>query len=560
MGRLLAVVAVTSLVAAACSGDDDDASPSNTTAPATAAPGTTSAGTAASTTEGTAAPATTAAPETTAETSDIKMGGTLKVAIDGEAACYMPSACSVSYGPGAARFAVVENLVRPANNTDGYEMQLADSITPNADFTAFTVKLKSGITWSDGSPFVAGDIKTLFDTYVMGEKSTLKGNVANIKSTDAPDDSTVVFTLATPQAPFPVLLTNVPIWKPVPDQTETSIPIGTGPFVIDKWEPNVQLTLKKNPTYWGKDAQGNQLPYLDEIDVIPVASGDTRVNSLEAGDIDIAMSVDPLISASLRERSTVYEVSLNAGNGLFFNNATAPTDDVRVRKALAFATDKQAILDSIGGGDPRDEYYVPDSAWYSPEASKATPGYDPDQAKSLLDEYINDPARSDGKKAGEPVSIDIAYVAGAITGESIAAVAQQQWQDVGVSVSVTPKDQATLIGDAISGNFNVNYFGWATPHPYSLLVRNYGHWPETASNYTHFNSDELINIVSQMSTAGSQDQMDDLIRQSNQIIAEGVPLIFLHSTPLVWGTRDSVGNLDLLPGNGFIDWTTLSAA
>jgi len=552
------MAAITGLVLVSCGSDKKESSSSSS-----AAPTTTAAAAAAPTTgaaNSTAPTAATEAPTTTAAAPAIKMGGKLILATDGEAACYMPSACSVSYGPGAARYAALEQLVRPAANADGYELQLADSVTPNADFTSFTFKLKPGVKWSDGSPLVAGDIKTLFDTYVLGEKSTLKGNVPNIASTDAPDDSTVVFNLSTPQAPFPVLLTNVPIWKPLPDMTATSIPIGTGPFVIEKWEPNVQLTLKKNPLYWGKDAQGNQLPYLDEVDVVPVTSGDTRVNSLQAGDVDIAMSVDPLISANLRDTSKVYEVALNAGNGLFFNNATPPTDDVRVRKALAFGTDKQAILDSIGGGKTRDEYYVPESAWYSPEASKSTPTYDTAQAKTLLDQYINDPARSDGKKVGDPVAIDIAFVQGAVSSESVATVAQQQWQDLGVTVTVTPKDQSTMIGDAIKGNFNVNYFAWATPHPYSLLVRNYGHWPETPSNYTHFNSDELIAIVGKMSVAKSQAEMDDLIRQSNQIIADGVPLIFLHSTPLVWGTGPKVGNLELLPGNGFIDWTTVSVA
>jgi peptide/nickel transport system substrate-binding protein len=545
---------------AACGGDDDDSGNDGSTPAVTEE---TTADTGAASPDTTAAgPATTtgdsAAPSTTEQGESLTMGGSLTVGIDGEAACYVPHLCSVSYGPGGIRFGVLENLVRPANNTDGYEMQLAESIEPNDDFTQFTVTLREGVQWSDGTPLVAGDIKTLFDTYVFAENSTLKGNVASIASTEAPDDQTVVFTLSAPQAPFPVNLTNVPIYKPVEGLEQTSIPIGTGPFVMESWEPNVQTVLKKNPLYWGKDADDNQLPYLDEIVVVPITSGDTRVNSLESGDIDIAMSTDPLISSSLRDRSTAYEVGLNAGNGLFFNAATAPTDDVRVRKALAFATNKDDIMAAIGGGDPRDEYYVPESDWYSDEASEATPGYDPEQAQTLLDEYINDPARSDGQPAGTPLKIDISVVQGAVTAESIATIAQQQWSEVGVEVTITPKDQSTLIGDAISGNFNVNYFGWATPHPYSLLVRNYGKWPDTPSNYTHFNSEELFDIVAKMSVAKTQDEMDELIRQSNLVIAEGVPVIFLHSTPLVWGTNDEVGNVDLLPGNGFIDWTTLT--
>jgi peptide/nickel transport system substrate-binding protein len=441
--QLTAVTLVAASLLAACGGDDDDDSGNDGSTPAVTEETTADTGAAGPDTTAAGPDTTTgdsAAPSTTEQGESLTMGGSLTVGIDGEAACYVPHLCSVSYGPGGIRFGVLENLVRPANNTDGYEMQLAESIEPNDDFTQFTVTLREGVQWSDGTPMTAGDIKTLFDTYVFAENSTLKGNVASIASTEAPDDQTVVFTLSAPQAPFPVNLTNVPIYKPVEGLEQTSIPIGTGPFVMESWEPNVQTVLKKNPLYWGQDADGNQLPYLDEIVVVPITSGDTRVNSLESGDIDIAMSTDPLISSSLRDRSTAYEVGLNAGNGLFFNAATAPTDDVRVRQALAFATNKDDIMAAIGGGDPRDEYYVPESDWYSDEASEATPGYDPEQAQTLLDEYINDPARSDGQPAGTPLKIDISVVQGAVTAESIATIAQQQWSEVGVEVTITPKD------------------------------------------------------------------------------------------------------------------------
>ena len=555
--KIAAFTAVTATLLAACGGDDDDDDADTTEAVSddTQAEETTPATEPEGSTPATEPEETTPATEPAEE---IVMGGSLTLGIEGEAACYVPHLCSVSYGAGAVRFAVLENLVRPANNTDGWEPVLAESVEPNDDFTQFTVTLKEGVQWSDGTPLIAGDIKTLFDTYVFAEGSTLRGNVAAIASTDAPDDSTVVFNLSTPQAPFPVTLTNIPIYKPVEGLEQTSIPIGTGPFVMESWEPNVQTVLTKNPLYWGTDDEGNQLPYLDEIISIPITSGDTRVNSLESGDINIAMSTDPLISAALRDGSTAYEVGLNAGNGLFFNNSTAPTDDVRVRQALAWATNKEDIMAAIGGGEPRNQYYVPESEWYSEEAAEITPGYDTAQAQELLDEYVNDPARSDGKAAGAPLAIDISIVQGAVTMESIAAVTQQQWQEIGVEVTITPKDQSTLIGDAIAGNFNVNYFGWATPHPYSLLTRNYGPWPETPTNYAHFNSEELFDIVAQMSVAGDQAEMDELIRQSNIVIAEGVPVIFLHSTPLVWGTNDAVGNVEPLPGNGFVDWTTVT--
>lgn len=573
--RSIVLGLLTAMVAAGCSSDGKGSS-SNSTTVTTAAASSSVADTAATTassavdttTAGSASTDSTAATDSTATggatlpqpPDGAAQGGTLKLAIDGEAACYLPSACSISYGPGSIRDAVLQHLVRAAANSGGFEAELADSITPNSDFTEFTLALKPDITYSDGSPFVAGDVKTLFDTYVFGEKSTLKGNVSMITATAAPDDHTVVFTLSAPTAPFPALLTNVPIWKPEAGMTQTSIPIGTGPFILQSWEPNVKTTLVRNPHFWEKDAAGTQLPYLDEIDVTPITSGDTRVNSIQSGEVDLTMSTDPLVTAQFGDVATVNQLALNAGGGLFFNNASPPTDDVRVRQALAYATNKTDILQAIGGGEVRDEYYTKQSPWYSKAASAATPSYDPEKAKALLAEYVNDPTRSDGKPAGTALTIDIAHVQGAITQESIAALAQQEWGDIGVTVTVTPKDQSTLIGDAIAGNFNVNYFGWATPHPYSLLTHNYTHWPENPSNYTHFNSDELASIIADMSVAKTSDEIDALVIKANDVFAAQVPLIFLHSTTIGWASNDTVTNINLLPATGIIDWPTLALA
>lgn len=540
-----------------------------TTVPATSAGAATTAGgaatTPATTAAGTTAPATTASganttPDVPKAPASLHKGGTLKLAIDGEAACYVPSLCTVSYGPGAVRFAVLDNLVIPAPNNDGYSLSLASSVTPNADFTVFTIKLRSGVKWSDGTPLVAGDIKKLFDTYVLAPKSSLKGNVAQIKTTDAPDDSTVVFTLSAPTAPFAAQLTLIPIWKPTDGQTNTSMPVGTGPFMFQSFQPNVKTVVVRNPNYYGKDSAGNQLPYLDEIDVTAIASGDTRANSLQSGGNDLAMSIDPLEIQTLAKVATVDKIDLNAGGGVFINTAKAPTDDVRVRQALAYATNKTDILQAIGGGDARDEYWVKSSPWYSADASKATPAFDATKAKDLLNQYINDPNRSDKQPVGTPLALNFAHVQGAITQESIAALVQQQWSAIGIKVTVTPFDQSTLIGDAIAGNYNTTYFGWATPTPFSLLQHNYGPSAKTPTNFTHFDNADLQTIIGQMATAGTTDAMNTLVAKSDLIFAQQLPVIFLHSTSIGWAATKTVGNISLRPGDGFVDMRTLSLA
>jgi peptide/nickel transport system substrate-binding protein len=533
------------LVLVACGGDNSSSSPT------TAATGTTSAGASASTSGATT---TAAAPN---------KGGTVAVGLDAESACYIPSLCSVSFGGGSVEAAVLDYITLPATNDQGYSLSLATALDPNADFTAWTAKFPAGLKYGDGSDFTAADVKKEFEQYILAPTSTAKGNVPNLVSVDAPDATTAIFHLKTSEAPFPTLLTQIPLFKPVDGLTKTSMPIGTGPFRMVSWTPNVEVKMERNPYYWAKDKAGNQLPYLDTLTFKPITSPDTRLASLQSGDIGTALVNDRVTAQQAAGIPGVKNVNIstNSGLGLFFDCTTAPTDDLRVRQALAYATDKKAILDSIGGGDVRNQYWVDSSPWYSADAANATPGYDVTKAKAMLSQYINDPTRSDKKAPGTPVSIEISYVNGAAAQQNIAQVAQQQWQAIGVQVSLKAKDVSTMITDAIKGAFQVNYFEWATPHPYSLLTHNYTPWPGNPSNYTHFNSDEIQSIIAKMAVAKTTDELNGYAKQSDMVFAQGIPLIFITSTQVDWFTNPSkVGSLTLMPGFQLPQWATVTAA
>ncbi len=533
------------LVLVACGGDNSGSS-STTVAPS----GTTSAGGSASS----AAATTAAAPN---------KGGTLAVGLDAESACYIPSLCSVSFGGGSVEAAILDYITVPATNDSGYSVSLALSIDPNADFTAWTAKFPAGIKYGDGSDFTAADVKKEFEQYILAPTSTAKGNVPNLVSVDAPDATTAIFHLKTSEAPFPTLLTQIPLFKPVDGLTKTSMPIGTGPFKMISWTPNVEVKLERNTFYWAKDKAGNQLPYLDSLTFKPITSPDTRLASLQSGDIGTALVNDRVTAQQAAGIPGIknINISTNSGLGLFFDCTTPPTDDLRVRQALAYATDKKAILDAIGGGDVRNQYWVESSPWYSADAASATPGFDLAKAKGLLSQYVNDPARSDKKAVGTPVSIEISYVNGAAAQQNIAQVAQQQWQAAGAQVSLKAKDVSTMISDAIKGAFQVNYFEWATPHPYSLLTHNYTPWPGNPSNYTHFNSDQIQSIIAKMAVAKTTAELNGYAKDSDLVFAQGIPLVFITSTQVDWFTNPSkVQSLTLMPGFQLPQWATVSAA
>jgi peptide/nickel transport system substrate-binding protein len=542
------------LLLAAC-GSDNSGSSSNTTAGST---GTTAGGTA---TSG-GGTATSAATSTSAAAAPTK-GGSITVGLDAESSCYIPSLCSVSFGGGSVEASVLDYITVPATNDKGYNLSLATSLDPNADFTKWTAKFPAGIKYGDGTDFSAADVKKEFEQYILAPTSTAKGNVPNLASVDAPDATTAVFNLKASEAPFPTLLTQIPLFKPVDGLTKTSLPIGTGPFKMTSWTPNVEVKVERNTFYWNKDKSGTQLPYLDSITFKPITSPDTRLTSLQSGDIGVALVNDRVTQQQADDISDIkaVKISTNSGLGLFLDCTTPPTDDLRVRQALAYATDKKAILDSIGGGDVRNQYWVDSSPWYSKAAADATPTFDLAKAKDLLGQYINDPARSDKQAPGTPLSIEISYVNGAAAQQNIAQVAQQQWQAAGVQVSLKAKDVSTMITDAIKGAFQVNYFEWATPHPYSLLTHNYTPWPGNPSNYTHFNSDQIQQIIAKMAVAKTTDELNGYAKDANMVFAQGIPLIFITSTQVVWYNNPTkIGSLELMPGFQLPQWATVSAA
>lgn len=540
------------LAAASCGGDDDSAATS--AASETASRGSTGSST------GTAGSETTTLSASEPQADDIHVGGSIRFATDAEPACLVPSFCQVGRGLGNITYAVMEPLVKVS--ADGYEPWLVESIEPNDDFTAFTWKIRPGIAFHDGTPLTAPLVKTLFDEYVIAEGSALRGLLTGLESVEAVDEATGIFHLATPNAWFPANLTVVQIWNPLPDLTQTSLPIGTGPFKMESWEPNVEIHVVKNSDYWQTDENGVRLPYLDEITFVPISSGDTRINALAAGDVDLAYSEDSLNVQQMEEQTeTLPTLELSGGQGLFFNTTSAPTDDVRVRRGLALATEKEEILAAIGGGQVRTQYFLMNSPFYSERVAEATPAYDVDEARQLLDEYINDPARSDGKPVGTPLTIDIAYVNGAATQDNIAIVAQQQWRDAGVEVTLTPKDQATWIGDAVAGNFTATYLLWGTSaHPHYLLTRNLSRWPETSTNYTHFNSDEVISLIQDLGVATTEQAAFDVVEQIGLIVAENVPLIFLQSVRIGYGTSERIGAAEVNGGNGVVEVATVSVS
>ena len=329
---------------------------------------------------------------------------------------------------------------------------LAQSLTPNADYDVWTMKLRPGIKFNDGSPL---DSAVAMANYTELKTSPLTGVVfQRVKGVTAPDSMTIVYTLDDPYPAFPAAFTSqisYPFGLAMIDQVKsgssgTIIPVGTGPFIYSQWQINDHFTATRNPHYW----QPNY-PYLDQITFKPIPDTASREATLRTGGVDIILSTDP---------NTINHFGGSGGSGytvvdsltgvlgeptlgfVMLNTVTAPTDDLRVRRAIAMATDQTEIIKlfNAGYGVAANGIFLKGSPYYT---DTGYPSHDPAGAKALIDEYKAEKGTPSFTLLTIP---DPRYI-------SIVQVLQQMWTQAGMDVTVSETQQATLIDDFVLGKF-----------------------------------------------------------------------------------------------------------
>jgi peptide/nickel transport system substrate-binding protein len=443
----LAFVATLAVVAAACGGGSSKGS-SNNNGPSTT-----------QTTSGVGG-----APN---DTSTPVPGGSVTMALPAESSggwC-LPEAQLSASGIQVAR-AIYDTLTIPDSN-DKYVGDLASSVTSNAAFTAWTIHLRSGIVFQDGSPFNAQDVKDNLDAYrgTNPKRNPLlfKFVFQNIKSTSVVDNLTVRVDMVKPWSNFPASLYSygrlgMLAEKQLGDGSNCFTDmIGTGPFAFKgDWVQNDHLTVVKNPNYWRKDKTGQKLPYLDKIVFKPVPETSTMENGLESSppqfDLALTDSTDvvyqiqngPLKSGSLGLiTSGVHpEVAYT-----LFNDAKPPFNNILARKAFAYAVNRngynklanQDLLQLATGP------FGPGTLGYV--ANTGLPEYNPTLAKSFAAQYTaetHQPLAFTYSTTSDPVALKDAQIIG------------KYMQAVGISMSIKQVDEATLINYAIAGTFQAS--------------------------------------------------------------------------------------------------------
>jgi len=547
--RALAALVTTILLVAAC-GADDDADPD------AAEPGDTSAETSTPTSDDDPSPV---------------VGGEIVVGLSGETPSYLPGAATVA-APG---FHVAMAIFDPiaARGADGQiHPFVAESIVPDADATEWTVRLRDGITFHDGTALDAEVMREIFYEYLAPDTSTLSGDVAQVSDVRVDDDLTFTYVLSEPNAAFADLLTGPVGWpfsvdacRAAGDDCGAQI-AGTGPFRLESWVRDSELVVERNQDYWRTDADGTPIPYLDRITFRPIPDNAARWLSVESGTIDAGHTFQAETVARARDADGVdtYEWIGNGGGYTALNTLEPPLDDVRVRRALRMAVDQEQLIAVLGGegiSPPLSQLWGDDSEWFSPVVRDAWSDPDVAAATALIDEYVEDPTRSDGERPGEPVRVT--YQSGADpTILQGAQYYQAAWGAIGVETQIDSTQQATLIGNVIGsadqqppfrGTFQASLFG--TPgegDPYTLIRGLFGDpttQPMNASNHT---SDAIARNLEVLRTSTDFDERYAANQAVMLEVADEVPVIWHGAVVGSIYTRSALRNVAgwTIPGSG----------
>ncbi|HEY7628773.1 MAG TPA: ABC transporter substrate-binding protein, partial [Ilumatobacteraceae bacterium] len=471
------------LLAASCGKKNDD---ETTATEATTAETTPAATTPTGGTEATAPPetsaATTAPPETTPELKPTP-GGEITVSGEAEVANpWTPAAMQCdSYCQQRAR--TFFDPIAAIGDDLKVHPYLAESITPNDDATQWTIKVRDGISFTDGTPVNADAVIENFQRSGLG--LLLAAQLVDLAKVPSPADATkkifkidkvddMTLTLYTgkggdPASPLPwpgfdYYLTGQfgliasPTWLAAvdADATKATQPIGSGPFIVQSYAPRDALVVTKNPDYWQKDADGVQLPYLDKITFKVIEDSTTAEGALQSGDIDVfADSNANVISDFLDDPDYVVAKQEEFGETNFLLIDTAkggPYADSRVRCALSMAADRQELIDLTGGGilQPSASVFSPGQEGYL-EDNGFSVEQDIDGAKALIADYQKD-------NPG-PVQITYGHTADR-TGDQVADLLKGYWSEIGVDTTVETIPQDQFITNALFGAPNFFIYGW----------------------------------------------------------------------------------------------------
>ena len=398
-----------SFIIAACGGDDDDSSATGATDTTAAAP---------------------------------KAGGTLRTALISPAGALDP--LTVGDEGGLATLGQSGEYLAWSDDELMLQPRIAESWEPNEDGSVWTFAIRQGVTFHDGTPLTAEDVVATIEYHLGNESNALSALTGALSAgnTQLVDDATVEFTLDAPNGTFPYLLSSdnynlIILPKTYAGDWEKTF-IGTGPWKMETYTPEVGVTYVKNPDYWDT----SRMPLADKSEVKYYEDEQARVLALQGGEVDIVSNFSVAGGGALLSDPsyTIIELRASQHRKVHMRTDKEPFTDKRVRQAMALAVDRQGLVDGLFDGRAdlgNDSPFAPVFPTTDPSVPQRE--QDIEQAKQLL---------QDAGKEGLKVKLE-SWQGFEIP--DLAVLLQNSWKEIGVTVDLQITDDATYYGDYTYG-------------------------------------------------------------------------------------------------------------
>ncbi len=401
---------------------------------------------------------------------------------------------------------------------------LAKSWEISSDGKIWTFHLREGVKFHDGTELDSEDVKVTFENMPYRF-----GNLVFLEKVECPDKYTVklyfkkpCYTIASDVAvAFSGIISSTAF-----ENGKIVKPIGTGPFKLVKWVKGEKIVLEKNKDYWAGE------PKIDEIIVKIIPDPDARVMALEAGEVDLIYCRGLLPAMSRLEENPDITVKSKPGQGnnvIYLNTFIDPLNSVKVRKAIAYAINKEAISSLIG------KYAHPAHHILSPAFGKYVnmnvklPEYNPEKAKILLAEEGWEDSNGDGilDKNGKPLKLKLTFQIMKLEHKLVAEAVKNQLKKVGIEVILDGVDYPALREKYYKKDFDLLLKDqWYIPHdnPYNYYFANY----YSKGFIKIFTSKQLDKLLNEMSTCLNPERHLQLHHLIQEEIAKNIPEIDIY--------------------------------
>jgi len=414
-------------------------------------------------------------------------------------------------------FNIYEGLVKPDGNGN-LNPAVASNYTISEDGKTYTFTLRDGIKFHNGNPVTVEDIKYSIDRCADTSKGDpLVSAFSNIDSVNILDQSHVSIVLKKTDTDFLSYLTTAIIPKENTDPENN--PVGTGPYMYVSRSPQENIILKKFADYWNTD----NAAHIENVTFKVESNADAIVMDLEGGSIDMFARVTTTQAAQLSDQFKVYEGEMNLVQALYLNNAVKPFNDVKVRQALCYAIDKQAVLDFVSDGKGEllgSSIYPSFSKYFVPELNN-TYSQDLDKAKALL------------KEAGYPDGFTFTITVPSNYSQHIdtAQVLAEQLEKIGVKANIQQVEWNNWLSDVYTNrNYEATVIGVdaSTLNAPALL----GRFVSTAdNNFTNYNNADYDAAYAKAEAETDDDKKTADFKECETILSTDAANVYIQDLP-----------------------------